>query len=224
MLTVYDDLEQRSAEWYDVRRGILTASAIGQLITPTLKLADNDTSRALTTLLAAERVTGHTDITWQSADMFRGVMEEPLARDLYSEHFAPVAECGFMRRDLGVGVLGLSPDGLVGDVGLIEVKSRRQKKQVSTVLSGRVPPENLAQCQAALLVSGRTWLDYLSFSNGMHLWVHRVYPDIQWFEVITAAVAKFEQAAEQMVSDYLERVDGLPLAERIDYDLLDVVI
>ena len=223
-LTVFEHLEQRSEKWHEVRRGILTASVIGQLVTPsTLKVAENDASRALTALLAAERITGHTDPTWQSADMFRGVIEEPIARDLYSEHYAPVKECGFILRDLGVGVLGLSPDGLVGDDGLIEVKSRRQKKQVTTVLSGRVPPENLAQCQAALLVSGRAWLDYLSFSNGMHLWVTRVYPDIKWFEAITAAVAKFEETATRMTSDYLAAVDGFPLAERVDYDLEVVV-
>lgn len=223
-LTVHEELIQGSEQWHDVRRGILTASVVGQLITPsTLKPASNDTSRAITALLVAERITGRTDPTWQSADMFRGVVEEPLARDLYSEHYAPVTEVGFMSRDLGTGVLGLSPDGLVGDDGLIEVKSRRQKKQLTTILSDRVPSENLAQCQAALLVSGREWLDYLSFSNGMHLWVKRVYPDPQWFEVIAAAVAKFEENATRMAIDYLAAVDGLPLADRIDYDLEVVV-
>lgn len=222
-LMVYTEMDQGSPEWHEVRRGIVTASVVGKLLTSTLRVADNDESRGLTALLVAERITGRTDSTYQSRDMLRGVMEEPLARDLYSKHHAPVNECGFMTRDLGVGILGLSPDGLVGDDGLIEIKSRRQKKQVATVLSGRVPTENYAQCQAALLVSGRAWLDYLSFSNGMHLWPTRVYPDIKWFEAITAALAKFEENAAAMVSDYLAAVDGLPVAEWIDYDL-EVVI
>jgi hypothetical protein len=77
-----------------------------------------------------------------------------------------------------------------------------------------VPSENIAQIQCGLLVSGRKWCDYVSFSGGMHLWVTRVYPDPQWFEVITAAAVEFEKAAEQMASDYLAAVEGLPLTER----------
>ena len=54
----YPDIEQGTPEWHDIRRGIVTASAVGKLVTPTLKVADNDTSRALTATLVAERITG----------------------------------------------------------------------------------------------------------------------------------------------------------------------
>jgi hypothetical protein len=73
----------------------------------------------------------------------------------------------------------------------------------------------MAQIQCGLLVSGRKWLDYVSYSGGMHLWVTRVYPDPRWFAAIGAAVAAFEKNAEQMVSDYLSAVDGLPMTDRI---------
>lgn len=210
------DIEQGSEDWHAQRRGIVTASVVGQLVTTkTLKPASNDVSRGLTRLLVAERITGWTDPTYISDDMLRGQFDEPLARDKYSEHYAPVTETGFMIREHNGVKLGYSPDGLVGDDGLIEVKSRRQKKQVSTVLSGQPPAENVAQLQCGLLVSGRKWLDYVSYSGGMHLWVHRVYPDQKWFDAITAAVEAFEENAREMQRIYEESVVGFPMTERI---------
>jgi hypothetical protein len=81
-----------------------------------------------------------------------------------------------VRDDWGFS-LGYSPDGLVGDDGLIEVKCRRQKKHLQTILADEVPPENMAQLQCGLLVSGREWIDYVSYCGGMPMYVKRVYPD-----------------------------------------------
>ena len=67
-LTIHDEFVQGTPEWHDTRRGMVTASAVGKLITPTLKVADNDTSRALTATLVAERMSGWTEdtaITWK---------------------------------------------------------------------------------------------------------------------------------------------------------------
>ncbi|MGZ0843127.1 YqaJ viral recombinase family protein, partial [Klebsiella pneumoniae subsp. pneumoniae] len=147
----------------DQRRGIITASVVGKLITSkTLKAAANPESRSLTAHLVAERITGWTDPTYISDDMLRGMADEPRARDKYAEHYnVPVRQVGFMIRENRGVKLGYSPDGLVGDDGLIEVKSRLQKKQVETVLSGEPPAENMAQLQCGLLVSGREWIDYI---------------------------------------------------------------
>ena len=76
-ITIYDHLEQHTDEWFEARRGILTASVIGKLITPTLKTAANDTSRGLTLTLAAERITGHVEHVYPSFDMMRGTEDEP---------------------------------------------------------------------------------------------------------------------------------------------------
>ena len=263
-LRILPDLEQGSEEWHDQRRGMVTASVVGQLITvgapdaltiqcpechacaggpclsvarkvptpiktihgarsakasalpPTYEVADNDTSRGLTAILAAERISGNTDPTYMSDDMWRGVEDEPRARDKYAEHNKVTVETvGFMVRDDFGFELGYSPDGLVGDDGLIEVKSRRQKKHLLTVLDGTVPAENMAQIQAGLLVSGRAWCDYVSYCGGMHLWVQRVTPDERWFAAIVEAVRAFEKAAERMASDYLGAVAGLPVTERV---------
>jgi hypothetical protein len=208
------DLEQGSPEWLEQRRGMVTASVVGQLLTATGRPASNDTSRRLTLSLVAERITGYVEPTFVNDDMLRGQLDEPIARDLYSEHHAPVTECGFLVRDGWGWSLGYSPDGLVGDDGLIEVKSRRQKKHLQTILADAIPTENMAQIQCGLLVSGREWCDYISFSGGMPLWTKRVYPDPGWFTAIVEAVAAFEQTAEQMVDTYLDRTEGLPATER----------
>lgn len=215
-LHVHSDLEQGSDEWLAVRRGIVTASVIGRLITPsTVRVANNDVSRALTLELAAERITGWTEDVWVSADMDRGNRDEPFARDLYSRIWAPVTECGFMVYRLGSWRLGYSPDGLVGDDGLIEAKSRKPKKHLQTILADEVPIENMAQCQAGLFVSGRQWLDYLSFCSGMPMWRKRVEPDEKWFAAIDAAVVTFEANVETITRTYAEAVEGLPTTERI---------
>jgi hypothetical protein len=81
----------------------------------------------------------------------------------------------------------------------------------------------MAQIQAGLLVSGREWLDFISFCGGMPMWVKRVHPDQRWFDAITEAVKTFETTAAQMVADYEAAVEGLPATERIDY-FQDVIV
>lgn len=219
----FPDLIQGTDEWLAARRGIVTASVVGQLVTAkTIRPAANDTSRALTALLAAERITGWTDPVYVSDDMLRGTMDEPIARGIYAEHHAPVVEVGFMVRDFGGYVIGYSPDGLVGDDGLIEIKSRRAKRHLTDILADEVPAENMAQIQAGLLVSGREWCDYVSYCSGMPLWTKRVEPDERWHAAITEAVAGFEQTVAQMVATYHARVAGLPATERTDYDIAGI--
>lgn len=214
-LHLFPDLEQGSDEWHAQRRGMVTASTVGQLVTPsTVKPASNDVSRSLTALLTAERITGYTEPTYLSDDMLRGVEDEPLAVDKYSEHFAPVTTIGFMIRDDWGFQIGYSPDGLVGEDGLIEVKSRRQKKHLQTIVSDQVPTEVTAQLQTALLVSGRDWIDYVSYCGGMPLYRKRVTPDPKWFAAIIAAVEGFEKVSAEMTTTYRTAVEGLPMTNR----------
>ena len=84
----FPDLDQGTEEWLAARRGIVTASVVGQLLTATGRPASNDTSRRLTLSLVAERITGETEPVWVNDDMLRGQLDEPIARDLYQEHFA----------------------------------------------------------------------------------------------------------------------------------------
>lgn len=216
-LTVYEDLEQGSPEWFQARCGIVTASTVGKLLTSTGKVASNDTSRALTQSLVAERITGRAECTYPSRDMQRGTMLEPYARDLYAKHYGPVVEVGFMRFDSPDGwSLGYSPDGLIGDDGLLEIKSRSPRIQINTIMFDRVPGANMAQLQAGLLVSGRDWIDYCSYSPGLPLYVKRVRPDRAWFAAISEAVDTFAVTARQQIQAYRELTANLPATEWFD--------
>lgn len=215
-LTTYSDVQQGTPEWDDLRRGVLTASAVGRLLTPTLKVADNDTSRALTATLAAERIAGFTEDGPITSDMWRGRDLEPYARDHYSGHYQQAVEVGFMRRDETNWQLGLSPDGLVGTDGGVELKCPRSKQHINWTLANQVPAQHMAQTQAALLVSGRAWWDFCSYVPGLPLFVKRVTPDPDWFAAIIAASIQFEENAAHMVAAYQTATQGLPKTERIE--------
>lgn len=179
-----------------------------------LDVADNDTSRGLTLTLAAERITGHVDYVHPSWDMQRGTEDEPFARDAYEANVAPVRQVGFIVREHNGVRFGYSPDGLVGEDGLIEIKSRRPKEHLATVLSGRSPAYNIAQMQAGMLITGRSWCDYISFSAGLPLWVNRVEADPCWFKAIEAAVTEFEINVTNIVNNFTTATEGLPMTER----------
>jgi len=214
-LTTYNDLEQGTPAWHDVRRGIITASTVGQFITPkTIKPAVNDKTRSMAYQLVAERITKFTEPSYTSADMEDGHIEEPLARDTYSEHYALASEVGFMVREFDGFKIGFSPDGVVGEDGIIEIKSRAQKKHLATILSDEVPSENIGQVMCGLLVSGRDWCDYVSYCGGMRLWVKRVYPDPRWFDAILEAARSFEESAASMIATYHAATVGMPETER----------
>lgn len=214
-LTIHTGLVQRSDEWYAARCGIITASTVGKLITSkTVQVADNPDSRRTTLLLASERITRWCEPGYISDDMWRGIEDEPHARAAYTKHHAPVTEAGFITEDKWGYTIGYSPDGLVGDDGLIEIKSRRPKTHLETILDGRPPLENIAQLQCALLVTGRDWIDYISYSGGLPLWVKRVEPDQKWFKTIIDATDALEDSITDIIRAYTERVAGLPMTER----------
>ena len=219
-LHTYNHVEQRSDEWHALRRGILTASTIGRLITPkTLQVAANIESRALTAQLAAERLAGFTDDNYVSNAMWRGIEDEPRAVEQYSKDYQPVTTVGFMIHEYPHFNIGYSPDGLVGDDGLIEIKSRSPKEQVTVVLADQVPLEHMAQLQCGLLVSGRAWIDYVSYCGGLPMWVKRVLPDPAWHEAILTAATAFEAACHKAVTDFTKATAGLSWTERVDHSI-----
>ena len=97
------------------------------------------------------------------------------------------------------------------------------KKHLATIVSGTVPAENMAQLQTGLLVSGREWIDYVSWCGGMPMYPIRVYPDEAWFAAIVAAAEAVEVAIRDLSSTYNDRVAGLPMTERIDYEMEMVI-
>lgn len=221
-LTIYnaEDIPQGSDAWLEARRGIVTASTIGQLITAkTLRPAKNDTARGLIETLTAERVTGRIEPVYANAAMERGNRDEPWARHEYEKATGnKVDEVGFIRLDTAEFTVGYSPDGLVGDDGLIEIKSRSPRIQMRTILTDEVPAANMAQIMCGLYVTGREWLDYVSYSNGMPLYIKRVSPDNDWFNAIRCAMNEFTIAANAITDAYEAQTMSMHRAEYIDHD------
>ncbi len=202
MITYRTDLIQGSDEWLAARCGLLTASEIKLILTPTLKIASNEKERTHLYELLAQRITKYVEPHYVSDDMLRGQADEVEARKLYAEQFAPVSpEVGFITNDKWGFTLGYSPDGLVGEHGAIECKSRRQKYQIETitenVTSGTVPPEFALQLQTGLLVTERQWIDFVSYCGGLPMAVIRVWPD----EVIQSAIIKAATEFESRLAD-----------------------
>lgn len=263
-LVSHDEVLQGSVEWHALRRGVLTASTVGALVSsrrpgavevdcpecgagaggpcvgkrspaplktlhsgrsevarglPREVRADmgSDGARTLMTTLVAERLTGFTEEYVETRAMERGTLDEPFARDSYAADYSQVTETGFMTNEIAGYAVGYSPDGLVSSDGLIEIKSRVQRIQLETFLKDEVPLGNMAQIQFGLLVSGREWLDYVSYCGGMPLYVKRVDPDPGWFKALTQAVVEFEGFAAEVTSKYTERTTGLKATERIDH-------
>ncbi|QHJ81427.1 MAG: hypothetical protein [Bacteriophage sp.] len=205
-ITYHPEMIQGSEEWVKIRQGLMTASEMKFVLTPTLKIADNDNTRSHVYELAAQRITDYTEPTYLGDEMLRGTVDEPIARQLYHDNFSPVTECGFITNDDHGFTVGYSPDGLVGDDGLIEVKGRRGKFTVQSIVDGEVPKEHMLQIQTGLLVTGRKWCDYLSFTGGMPLLPIRVYPDEAAHEAIIKACTAFETKIATVMNAYHERL------------------
>lgn len=223
-LTIHQNVEQGSDEWLALRCGRITASEVKLLLSPkTLKIADNDKSRSHVDELLAQRLTHYVEPHYVSDDMLRGQEEEIIAREKYSEAFAPVREVGFMTRDDWGFTIGYSPDGLVGEDGLIEVKSRRQKYHVQTVASNEVPEEYRLQIQTGLLVSGRSWLDFISICGGLHMVVIRVKADPEMQAAILKACALTERQINEKLEAYrknLAIMPHIPVERRVDEEIV----
>mgnify|MGYP000683368648 CR=1 FL=1 len=114
-IVYHDELIQGSDEWLAARCGLLTASEVKLILTPTLKVANNDKVRAHIWELAAQRISGFVEPQYVSDAMLRGHDDEIEARNLYSQNYAEVEETGFVTNDQWGFVLGASPDGLVGE-------------------------------------------------------------------------------------------------------------
>ena len=202
-ITYYPDMIQGSDEWFAARCGMLASSGMKLIITPkTLKPSKNDKASSYLYELLAQRITRYVEPQYVSEDMLRGTEDEIVARQLYQENFAPVQTVGFVTNDKWGFTIGYSPDGLVGDDGLIECKSRRQKFQAETIISGEVPEEHVIQIQTGLMVTGRKWCDYISYCRGMPMAVIQVYPDEKVMQAIVDAASILEERLAELMQDY----------------------
>lgn len=211
----HHDIVQGTDEWLQLRRGIITASEIKTLVTPTGKLANNETSRKYLHQILAERVFDASEPSFYNDDMMRGHLLEPFARGIYAEHFAPVDECGFVTRDYGHYRIGYSPDGLVGDDGLIEIKSRLAKHHIASLLAGDVPAEYVPQIQGGLAVTGREWCDFISYTPGLPFYRCRVHRDESLIATLEAAAEAAEVELQRLHDAYQQVAAQYPATEQI---------
>jgi len=205
--------EQGTPEWRACRMGIPTASEFHSVLSG----GGGKVRKTYMMKLLGERLTGEPMEAFANAHTQRGQTLEDEPRKLYVRDRwidMRVHKVGFVRRDIaGVGRVGCSPDALVDDDGMIEIKTKLPHLQLETILANRCPPEHLAQCQGALWITGRQWLDFISYWPGLPLFVTRVLPDPEYFAKLCDGVGSFIIELEKLQ----ESVSTLPRTAKIDY-------
>jgi hypothetical protein len=208
-LTIYKELIQGSPEWLQARCGLLTASEMKHIVTPSkLKAADNDKSRSHLYELLAQRVTQYVEPTYIGDDMLRGEVDEVEALEIYAENYGEIERVGFIVNDKWGFALGYSPDALVGIDGLVEVKSRKGRFQMQTIDEDRMPADFLLQVQTGLLVSERSWCDFVSFCAGLPMLTLRIFGDLEVQGAIVEAATKFHTVLDEKYAKMVERMSG----------------
>lgn len=202
----HDNILQGSEEWFQLRCGILTASEMKNIITPKKLEVVKDPAHLYE--MAAQRVSNYVEPTFLSEAMVRGKEDEIVARSLYSQHYAPAKECGFITNDKWGFTIGYSPDWLVGDDGQGECKSQCQKYHLETLASGAIDAEFRIQLQTGLLVSERSYCDFVSFCGGLPMWTKKVEPDLELQEKIIAAAFAFDEKLKALISRYEEQLSA----------------
>lgn len=189
------DCEQGSPEWFEARRGIPTASNFAAL----LAKGEGKTRRTYLLKLAAEAITGECAESYSNAHMERGHVMEADARSLYAfDHDVEPEIVGFMRR----GRAGASPDSLVGDRGMLEIKSKLPHLQLDVLEKGKLPGEHVAQVQGQMWIAGRDWCDFVSYWPRLPLFCIRVERDEKYIATLAQAVADFVGELDVYIERY----------------------
>lgn len=203
----YDELEQGSPEWYAARCGILTASEMKHIITAKkLEYANNDKEKAHLYELLAQRINNYVEPHYIGDEMLRGMMDETEAKILYQKNYGTIKKVGFITNDKWGFKIGYSPDFVVNDKKTGEIKSRRQRFQVETIINKEVPDEHKIQVQTGLLVAELDSMDYVSYCAGMPMYVFDVFPDEKVQKAIVEAATIFEEKIAILLQKYNERI------------------
>ena len=187
-------MEQRTPEWHAARLGKATGSRIADIVAKTK--AGYSTSRVnYAAQLVCERLTGVAGESFVSAAMQWGSEKEPEAQRLYAfEHDTEVVKVGFLDHPK-IAMSGASPDGLIGEVGLIEVKCPITATHIDTLLGQTIPGRYRTQMQWQLAVSGRRWCDFVSYDPrlpaDLRLFTRRVHRDAAMIAALEREVTGF---------------------------------
>jgi len=185
---------QRTPEWFALRLGKVTASRIGDLMAKTK--SGYSASRAnYMAELAIQRLTGEVEQGFNTPAMQWGTETESKARNAYSFFTGnAVKEVAFIYHP-DIDQAGASPDGLVGEDGLVEIKCPNSATHLETLRTGKINNKYRLQMQWQMACSGRKWCDFVSFdprfSGGLRIFIKRVERDDELITEITGEVIKF---------------------------------
>ena len=195
--------QQRTEAWHKSRIGRVTASKVADVIART-KSGYSASRENYLAQLVVERFTGQPTESYTNAAMQWGTDQEPFARAAY-EHATGVLveECGFVLHP-EISDSGASPDGLVGDDGLIEIKCPSTATMIETLLTETVPGKYITQMQWQMACTGRQWCDFVCFDprmpEGLQLYIKRVDRDDAYIAELASEIRKFLAEVEAKVS------------------------
>lgn len=207
-------MEQRTDEWFSARLGKVTASRVADVIAKTK--SGYSTSRAnYMAELVCERLTGVRGDFYQNAAMVWGTEQEPNARAAYeAAKGVLVVETGFVPHPT-ITMAGASPDGLVDDDGLVELKCPISATHIDTLLSGTIPGKYVTQMQWQMACTGRQWCDFVSFDprmpENMQIFMQRIDRDDVMISKLEAEISLFlselDEKVKTLTSTYGDKND-----------------
>lgn len=199
-MNIIFDIEQGSDEWLKMRLGKLTASKFADVMTKGRGDAPSKTRESYMYQIAAEILTGSPQDSFKNSAMDWGNECEPAARAAYElENDVDVVECAFIERDEWVGV---SPDGLVNDDGLLEIKCPNSTTQIKRFLAGIFPKEYNAQVQGQLWVSERKYCDFVSYDP-------RINGEASYFQIRVERDEKYIESLELECTKFIDDLKEL---------------
>lgn len=202
-------MEQQSEEWFAARLGKVTASRVADIIAKTK--SGYSTSRAnYMAELVCERLTGRQGDSYQNAAMAWGTATEPMARDAYQASTGNlVEEVGFVPH-ASIGNSGASPDGLIDDDGLVEIKCPNTATHIDTLLGPSIPSKYITQMHWQMACTGRKWCDFVSYDprmpEQMQLFIKRIERDNDLVKVLEDEVTKFLAEVDEKLTKLENRI------------------
>jgi putative phage-type endonuclease len=187
-------IEQGSEAWFAQRLGKVTASRVADVIAKT-KTGYSTSRDNYMAQLVCERMTGTVAESFTNSAMEWGTTQEPYARAAYEAHADVLVDEVAMITHPTIEQAGASPDGLVGDDGMLEIKCPNTATHIDTLLSQTVPSKYITQMQWQMACTERSWCDFVSFdprmSDGLQLFVKRVPRDDAYIQMLEEEVKKF---------------------------------
>ncbi len=200
-MIIYREFEQGSPEWYIARAAIPTASQFATVQASGKGGGVSLTRKKYLLTLAGERLTGEPAESYSNFHMERGKLMEAEARELYEfQKDCIIDRVGFIKHDSCN--TGCSPDGLIGEDGLIEIKTALPHIQLERLIDNCLPSEHKAQVQGSLWITGRKWVDFVSYWPKLPMLVVRVERDEEYITSLAKAVVAFNAELDEMVARF----------------------